>query len=148
MEEAKECPVCAAPVSEGLHECGRCGFKFIGTTEQIDMPGVADSGSIGACGEGGRPRLTLTKGPQKGEVFYLESFPLSIGREPRCDIFLNNMTVSREHTVIVCEGGQIFACDNDSLNGTWVDGKIIERAELFEGSLLQIGIFSMRFSCS
>jgi pSer/pThr/pTyr-binding forkhead associated (FHA) protein len=63
-------------------------------------------------------------------------------------LFLNNMTVSREHAVIERDGGCIIARDRDSLNGTWVDGKIVEEAELYEGSLLQIGVFSMRFSCS
>ncbi|MDR2587718.1 MAG: FHA domain-containing protein [Coriobacteriales bacterium] len=148
MDEARKCPVCGASVAEDGNECDRCGFKLVGATEEIEMPTAGDSGSIGACGEGGRPRLTLTKGPLKGEVFYLESFPVSIGRDPSCDLFLNNMTVSREHAVIEREGGIIIVRDQESLNGTWVDGKIVERAELYEGSLLQIGVFSMRFSCS
>jgi pSer/pThr/pTyr-binding forkhead associated (FHA) protein len=58
------------------------------------------------------------------------------------------MTVSREHTIIECEDGHLIVYDKDSLNGTWVDGKIVEKAELYEGSLLQIGTFSMQFSCS
>jgi hypothetical protein len=148
MDEARKCPVCGTLVEEGVNECDRCGFRLVGATEEIDMPGAGDSGSIGTCGENGRPRLTLTKGPLKGEVFYLESFPVSIGRDPGCDLFLNNMTVSREHAVIKRDGGRITVFDNDSLNGTWVDGKIVEKAELYEGSLLQIGTFSMQFSCS
>jgi hypothetical protein len=148
MDETRKCPVCGTVVAEDVNECGRCGFKLVGATEEIDMPTAGDSGSLGACGEGGRPRLTLTKGPLKGEVFYLERFPVSIGRDPGCDLFLNNMTVSREHAVIEREASRIIVCDRDSLNGTWVDGKIVERAELYEGSLLQIGVFSMRFSCS
>jgi hypothetical protein len=148
MDEARNCPVCGALVDEGVNACDRCGFKFVGATEEIDMPAASNSGSIGACGENGRPRLTLIKGPLKGEVFYLDCFPVSIGRDPNCDLFLNNMTVSREHAVIEREGGRIIARDKDSLNGTWVDGKIVEEAELCEGSLLQIGTFSMQFSCS
>jgi hypothetical protein len=147
-EEARKCPVCGTLVEEDVNECDRCGFKLIGATEEIDMPGASNSGSIGVCGDRGRPRLTLIKGPLKGEVFYLESFPVSIGREPSCDLFLNNMTVSREHAVIEYEAGHIIVYDRDSLNGTWVDGKIIEKAELYEGSLLQVGTFSMQFSCS
>jgi hypothetical protein len=150
MDEARKCPVCGTVVEEGINECDRCGFKLIGATEEIDinLPGAGDSGAIGACGENGRPRLTLTKGPLKGEVFYLEDFPVSVGRDPNCDLFLNNMTVSREHAIIERDGGRIVVRDNDSLNGTWVDGKIVNEAELCEGSLLQIGTFSMQFSCS
>ena len=148
MDEARVCPVCAADVAEGVNECNRCGFKLIGATQEIDMPGAGDSGSIGACGEHGKPRLTLTKGPLKGEVFYLESFPLSIGRDPKCDLFLNHMTVSRVHAMLEREGAHIVIHDQGSLNGTWVDGKIVDEAELYENTLLQIGTFSMRFSCS
>jgi hypothetical protein len=149
MDEARKCPVCGAAVAEAVNECARCGFKLVGATEEIDMPTAGDSGSIGSCGENGRPRLTLIKGPLAGEVFYLERFPVTIGRDPKCDLFLNNMTVSRLHAVIEREADDhIVVYDRDSLNGTWVDGKIVEQAELYEGSLLQIGTFSMRFSCS
>ncbi|MDR1015186.1 MAG: FHA domain-containing protein [Coriobacteriales bacterium] len=151
MDGVWNCPVCNASVEDNVNECARCGFKLVGRTEEIDMPGAGDSGSIGVCGEGGRPRLTLTKGPLKGEVFYLESFPLLIGRDPSCDIFLNNMTVSRVHAVIERAGkagGGLVVRDKGSLNGTWVDGKIVEEAELSEDTLLQIGTFSMRFGCA
>ena len=162
MNEARNCPACGAGIAvtddsatgavigavvNGLGSCPACGFNLAGATEEIEMPAVGDSGSIGSCGERGKPRLTLTKGPLKGEVFYLDSFPVIIGRDPGCDLFLNNMTVSREHAEIVCEGNQLVVRDKDSLNGTWVDNKVVEEAELFEGSLLQVGIFSMRFSC-
>ena len=147
MDEARVCPVCGADVAVGVNECSRCGFKLVGKTEEIAMPGAGDSGSIGVGGEQGRPRLTLIKGPLKGEVFYLESFPLSIGRDPGCDLFLNDMTVSRVHAVIERDGSRIIVRDQASLNGTWVDSKIIEEAELYEDTLLQIGTFSLRYSC-
>jgi hypothetical protein len=146
MSGNKACPVCGAAITEDILQCERCGYNLSGTTEEIGMIDKSDSGSIGVCGDRGKSRLTLTKGPLKGEVCYLENFPISIGREPRCDIFLNNMTVSREHALIECIDGRIMVKDQDSLNGTWVDGKCVDRAELYEGSLLQIGTFSMRFS--
>jgi pSer/pThr/pTyr-binding forkhead associated (FHA) protein len=57
------------------------------------------------------------------------------------------MTVSREHAIIERHGKQVFIRDCESLNGTWVDGKVVSEAELVDGSLVQIGTFSMRFSC-
>ena len=146
MGEARICPVCKAGVAEGKHECARCGFKLVGSTEELDLPHAADSGSIGIRGEHGKPRLTLTKGPLKGEVFYLDTFPVSVGRDPNCDLFLNHMTVSRVHAIIERAGSRIIVRDQASLNGTWVDGKIVDEAELYEETLLQIGTFSMRFS--
>ncbi|MDR0499703.1 MAG: FHA domain-containing protein, partial [Coriobacteriales bacterium] len=73
--------------------------------------------------------------------------PVTIGRDPDCGFFLNNMTVSREHAIIERHGKQVFIRDCESLNGTWVDGKVVSEAELVDGSLVQIGTFSMRFSC-
>ncbi|MDR2197630.1 MAG: FHA domain-containing protein [Coriobacteriales bacterium] len=146
MDETKTCPVCGAAVRDGEHECERCGFKLVGATEELESPGAASSGiiEIDPCG---KPRLTLVKGPLKGEAFLLDALPATIGRDPSCDIFLNNMTVSRKHAIIERLGSRIVVRDNTSLNGTWVDGKIVEEAELIEGTLLQVGTFSMRFSC-
>jgi len=146
MNEARTCPVCKSEVVDGENECQRCGFKLVGTTEELDVPGVADSGSFSARGEHGKPRLTLTKGPLKGEVFYLDTFPISIGRDPSCDLFLNHMTVSRVHAIVERVNSKIIVRDQASLNGTWVDGKIVDEAEIYENTLLQIGTFSMRFS--
>ncbi len=146
MSDVRSCPVCGAEVAKENIQCDRCGYSLNGSTEKIGIIDKNDSGSISVSGDRGKSRLTLTKGPLKGEVFYLEDFPVSIGREPSCDIFLNNMTVSREHALIENIDGQILVSDRDSLNGTWVDGKCVDQAELYDGSLLQIGTFSMRFS--
>ncbi|MDR3316161.1 MAG: FHA domain-containing protein [Coriobacteriales bacterium] len=146
MDEARICPVCGTEAAADVHECERCGFNLVGLTEEMASPGPAGSGVIDdkRCG---KAHLTLTKGPLKGEVFYLESFPVTIGRDPNCDIFLNNMTVSRTHAIIERLGDKVVVRDNNSLNGTWVDGRIVEEAELLDDALLQVGTFSMRFSC-
>jgi hypothetical protein len=147
MDETKTCPVCKSPVGVDEHECERCGFKLIGATEELESPGAAGSGVIDEVSPCGKPRLTLIKGPLKGENFLLDSLPVTIGRDPSCDVFLNDMTVSRKHSIIERLGSRIVVRDNNSLNGTWVDGRIVEEADLVEGTLLQIGTFSMQFSC-
>ena len=93
----------------------------------------------------GKPTLTVTKGPLQDTVFDLDPLPVVIGRDPECDLFLNNMTVSRRHALIEKEGDVLVLKDLSSLNGTWVDGKITDQAELTSGTLVQIGVFSMRF---
>ncbi len=148
MKNMRTCPVCKASVAPDQHECSRCGFKLVGRTEEfvsLDTEEAVLEAAEEVCG---RARLTVTKGPLEGESFYLETMPVTIGRDPKCDLFLNNMTVSRQHAVIECKGQQIIVRDNNSLNGTWVDGQVVEEAELQEGSLLQIGTFNMRFSRS
>ncbi|MCL1879724.1 MAG: FHA domain-containing protein [Actinomycetia bacterium] len=148
MDETKKCPVCKADVAAESQVCERCGFRLIGITEPLGPLEIAAGEEADAEQVCGSPHLTLIKGPLKGEVFYLEVFPVTIGRDPSCDIFLNNMTVSRQHAIMERQAGQVVVRDNQSLNGTWVNGKVADEAVLADGSLLQIGTFAMRFNCN
>lgn len=94
------------------------------------------------------PTLTIVKGPQIGEVFELDSPQITLGRDPRNSVFLNDMTVSRRHArmdVSNVSSGLATIEDLGSLNGTWVDGAIATRASLKDGSTIQIGTFRMVF---
>lgn len=117
---------------------------LIGSTQEIPSPGTGGMPSAGTVFRG-KPSLTVTKGPLQGQVFDLDPLPVVIGRDPDCDLFLNNMTVSRRHAIIEKDGDRIVLKDLDSLNGTWIDGRISEQAELADGTLVQIGTFSMRY---
>ncbi|MDR3136159.1 MAG: FHA domain-containing protein [Coriobacteriales bacterium] len=137
--------MCNQPVDSGVNECACCGFKLVGKTQEFLGPGT---GGIPRTGKtySDKPYLTVTKGPLEGEVFILDPLPVLIGRDPECDLFLNNMTVSRHHAVIERDksGTRLIIRDKGSLNGTWVDGKVAEEGELVAGTLVQIGTFSMR----
>ena len=133
-------------MSPGSQECGQCGQGLAGMTEAFDPLELSFSGAASIQPKYPMPHLTITKGPSTGEVFFLEDFPLTLGRDPDCDIFLNNRTVSRQHAILEREGDHIMVRDNHSLNGTWVDGEIIDSAELLDGTMLQVGTFLMRFS--
>ena len=92
------------------------------------------------------PSLTIVKGPQSGETFELEDPEITLGRDPSNSIFLNDMTVSRHHAVIDLSGldsGAVTIQDLGSLNGTWVDGAIVNAAPLHDGSSVQIGTFTL-----
>ena len=94
------------------------------------------------------PTLTIVKGPQIGEVFELDAPLITLGRDPRNSVFLNDMTVSRHHARMDLSNiasGYATIEDLGSLNGTWVDGAIATRASLKDGSTIQIGTFRMVF---
>ncbi len=92
------------------------------------------------------PTLTIMKGPQTGMSFDLEGSSITIGRDPNNAIFLNDMTVSRQHARIdLAKGGPVTIEDLGSLNGTWIDGAISSKATLKDGSTVQIGTFRMVF---
>ena len=53
------------------------------------------------------------------------------------------MTVSRAHAKIVRNAAGVLIEDLGSLNGTWVDGAIVNSAPLHDGSSVQIGTFTL-----
>jgi pSer/pThr/pTyr-binding forkhead associated (FHA) protein len=144
MNKALTCPVCNKPVQPGSNACVYCGFTLVGITQEMPSPDTAGMPSTGKIHRG-KPTLTVTKGPLQGQIFDLDPLPVEIGRDPECHLFLNNMTVSRRHAIIEKLDGKIVLKDLDSLNGTWIDGKVTDRAELTDGTLVQIGTFSMRY---
>ena len=66
-----------------------------------------------------------------------------MGRDPANGIFLNDMTVSRSHAKIIRSVAGTVIEDLGSLNGTWVDGAIVNSAPLHDGSSVQIGTFTL-----
>jgi len=48
-----------------------------------------------------------------------------IGRDPGCDIVLDHVGVSRVHTKITYKDGQFYISDNNSTNGTYLNGQRI-----------------------
>lgn len=91
------------------------------------------------------PTLSIVNGPHTGTTFVLDTPEITIGRDPSNSVFLNDMTVSRHHAKMHLVPGANSIEDLGSLNGTWVDGAIINRAMLEDGSTIQVGTFRMIF---
>lgn len=87
--------------------------------------------------------LTIVRGPVAGEHFDLDREEVTIGRDPSCEVFLNDRTVSRHHAHLTLREGKAIIEDLGSLNGTWVDGAIVSSTSLHDGSSIQIGTFKM-----
>lgn len=107
-------------------------------------PVVAEMHEVGGDDVDG-PVLVVRKGPQPGEKFFIDRAQLSVGRDPESDIFLNDMTVSRAHAVLDLAGGTVTVRDVGSLNGTYVNGVIVDSAPLSSGDVVQVGTFQMVF---
>lgn len=70
---------------------------------------------------------------------------LRIGRSPPADIILSDRQVSRSHCTVELDGGDLKITDLESTNGTFVDGKRVQRcAALPVGSVLRVGTVTMR----
>ena len=143
QQSSQQCPICNEPLQRGQAECPRCGFKLVGETQAFDR--ISADGMSAHEETPGTPALEILSGPYAGECFVLKEGKLTIGRDPKCDVFLSNMTVSRHHATITVFGSEATIVDAGSLNGTWVDGKVVDSSPLVSGSRVQIGNFDMAF---
>jgi len=69
-----------------------------------------------------------------------------IGRDPYCDIVLNDPMVSRQHARIDYQQGQWFITDLGSKNGTYVNGYPVEQQMLNPGDEILLGNTTLVFS--
>lgn len=138
---SETCPVCRSAVAPEDDRCRVCGFKLVGKTSRFTpVPSQPlDDLETRSTGE---PSLRTIRGPQVGVVYPLEADVTSVGRDPGCTIFLNDMTVSREHARIRREGESFVIRDTGSFNGVWVNNKSIEAKALQDGDIVQIGSFA------
>jgi pSer/pThr/pTyr-binding forkhead associated (FHA) protein len=84
-------------------------------------------------------------GGRAGETFRPAGPRTRIGRSPDCDIFLDDVTVSRNHAVLLEQEGTYVVEDQGSLNGTFVNRRRIDSARLSNGDEVQVGKYRMTF---
>lgn len=66
-------------------------------------------------------KLSMTKGPEEGKVYYLNKEVMILGRQAACDIVIPVTSVSREHAKITHADGEFYLYDNESRNGTYLN---------------------------
>ena len=144
---ANQCPICGFEVPENVRTCPSCGFHAAGATESF-APVKVGSEDIGA-NEQPEPTkrydLKVVRGPQTGVDISLHEGTLSMGRDPRCDVFLNDMTVSRVHAEVEVGNNGCILRDMNSFNGVWVNDRLVETCLLKSGDIIQIGAFCLLY---
>jgi pSer/pThr/pTyr-binding forkhead associated (FHA) protein len=84
--------------------------------------------------------MVVIGGAGLGRRLRLDSEPITIGRDPSCELALSSPDVSRRHCRLQLVAGEVFVTDLRSTNGTYVDGKRIDDSTLLpDGSILEIG---------
>ena len=84
-------------------------------------------------------------GGRVGQSFPLHGERMTIGRHPDAEIFLDDVTVSRDHAVLVHRSGGWFLDDSGSLNGTYVNRRRIDSHKLEDGDELQVGKYKLTY---
>ena len=149
-----QCPECGYLNVQAANYCQRCGASLAGV-EPASEPATAtyridETGELVPVQQGERkilgPALVVRAGGgREGETFPLQGERMSIGRRPESDLFLDDVTVSRDHAVLVKRGSEWHIDDCGSLNGTYVNRSRIESHRLQEGDELQIGKYKLTF---
>lgn len=85
------------------------------------------------------PSLLMISGPQIGRSFPIAQNEFMMGRSSKCDLPIEDDLVSRYHCKLVIRGDRAELIDLGSTNGTLLNGRKIERAELKEGDQIQVG---------
>jgi pSer/pThr/pTyr-binding forkhead associated (FHA) protein len=147
------CPECGFVNTEGANYCQKCG-AFLGDVAQesddttaawqldetgdikpLDPELAAEAGTLVIRAGGGRA----------GETFAVSGDQLRIGRSPDAEVFLDDVTVSRNHALLVRRRDGLYIDDLGSLNGTYVNRRRIESHKLVDGDELQIGKYKLTY---
>ena len=84
-------------------------------------------------------------GGRSGEAFNLTGERNTIGRSPEAEVFLDDVTVSRNHALLVRRRDGLYIDDLGSLNGTYVNRRRIESHRLQDGDELQVGKYKLTY---
>jgi hypothetical protein len=145
------CPECGFQNPETANFCSKCGTALVrdssgaDTTMAFDPEELEEASPLEDLGMEGPALVVRSGGGRAGEHFVPQEDSTTIGRSPDCDIFLDDVTVSRQHAILRRSDGQFVIEDQGSLNGTFVNRRRIESAELADGDELQIGKYRLSF---
>lgn len=70
--------------------------------------------------------------PDTNQNIEIRKTRLDVGRNPDCDLFLDNSGISRIHASFYYEINEWFIMDKDSTNGTWLNNKKLEHNKKYQ----------------
>lgn len=106
--------------------------------------GPQDQAAVDALGPD-HALLIVHHGPNMGARFLLDVDITTVGRSVKSDIFLDDVTVSREHAQFIRDGHDFYVRDHGSLNGTYVNRENVSERKLSSGDEVQIGKYRLTF---
>ncbi|SRR6266508_993712 len=146
------CSECGFQNLESANYCQRCGALLVREegpastmTFTPDDLTEEDTSALGEPRVEGTALVVRSGGGRAGETFALDGERTTVGRSPDCDVFLDDVTVSRRHAEIVRGGDGFTINDLGSLNGTYVNRRRVESAKLEDGDDVQIGKYRLTF---
>ncbi len=159
---AQLCPECGSAVDENANFCPHCGAPqkdagesqgageapngdSVTATYRIDEAGELVPVELADVTARGPALVIRAGGGRVGESFPLQGERMGIGRRPDCEVFLDDITVSRDHALLIHRGDMWHLDDCGSLNGTYVNRERIDSHRLQDGDEVQIGKYKLTF---
>ena len=145
------CPECGFQNQEAANYCSKCGALLHAPepAEQTQTFSPDEAGdqldTLDDLRVEGPALVVRSGGGRAGETFTPQGNRTTIGRSPDCAVFLDDVTVSRKHAVLVERDGHWFVEDQGSLNGTFLNRHRIEQAPLADDDEVQVGKYRLVF---
>jgi pSer/pThr/pTyr-binding forkhead associated (FHA) protein len=147
------CRRCGHDNERGANFCSSCGSPLDGeedTTVSLDLLEnrralEQELGDLLDQLPEGVGMLVVRRGPNAGSTYVLDGESTTIGRHPKSDIFLDDVTVSRRHAMVRRGPDGYELADVGSLNGTYLDHERIDSAPLLDMHEVQVGRFVLTF---
>ena len=148
------CPECGFKNTEEGKYCSKCGASLpeeessveatIRYSPEAEEREASEMSNISDTIKGVH-LVVRSGGDMAGETFMPVDGRTTIGRHQESDIFLDDITVSRNHAVILHKDDGYYIQDQGSLNGTYVNRVRVETQKLSDGDQLQIGKYKLTF---
>lgn len=143
------CPECGSRNAGERKYCSKCGTLLPEDETGIDITirysaeaedrEAETSGSQRETLEEGVHLFVRSGGDMAGTIFTPIDSKTTIGRQQDSDIFLDDITVSRQHAMLLHREDGYYIQDQGSLNGTYVNRVRVETQKLVDGDLTGAG---------
>jgi hypothetical protein len=152
------CPECGSEVTPRMRFCAECGTQLVYSQSTVSYaPNFGDEeeeGAMGAARDDGPEGAALieldqVEGTAGRRMHDIGNELVTVGRSPESNIFLDDVTVSRQHAEIFRreqqEGRGFRIRDAGSLNGTYVNRVRVDSVDLRNGDEIQVGKYRFKF---
>jgi hypothetical protein len=127
----ENCKICNRQVLEN----GQC--MFCTTSEALNLRSLIPDHLLDAPSEEQALKIIEVT---TGREFPLDQARLRIGRDPRNQVVIDDLYVSRNHAFITYEDGKFWVEDLGSKNGTKLNGShILDREVINPGDIVTVG---------
>lgn len=112
--------------------------KTVITAVSVSAGGTVRERDRDAC-------LVVIYGEDLGRRVPIDDGDISIGRSSKCEVQLDQESVSRIHCQITKDSTRCSIRDNDSTNGTYVNDELIKEIDLRDGDQIKVGRTILKF---